>query len=194
MVRSRGYTLVALMLGLTVMTILIASVLPLASAEGQRDREEELIFRGRQYAEAIRVFRRRFGRYPNTLKELYEIKPRSLRKLWKDPITNSDDWGLLSLVNPLQKPPGTSGPQVSSRAPTPTPTPAAGLFGGSGALGPPGSALGPAGPITGVYSKSKKKAFRIYEGRDVYNEWRFSEQSLLRATGAPDAPAGPGGR
>ncbi|MGZ5431090.1 MAG: type II secretion system protein, partial [Thermoanaerobaculia bacterium] len=64
---ARGYTLVALIVGLTVMAILIAAVLPMASAESQRDKEAELIFRGFQYAEGIRNFRRRYGRYPNTL-------------------------------------------------------------------------------------------------------------------------------
>ncbi|MBK6403975.1 MAG: type II secretion system protein [Holophagales bacterium] len=57
-----GYTLVALLVGITVASILIAAVLPLASAQAQREREAELIFRGLQYAEGIRIFRRRFGR------------------------------------------------------------------------------------------------------------------------------------
>ena len=92
-----GYTLVALLVGMTVASILIAAVLPLASAQAQRDREAELIFRGLQYAEGIRVFRRRFGRYPNTLQELLEAKPRSVRKLWKDPMTPDGTWGIVSL-------------------------------------------------------------------------------------------------
>ena len=78
------------------MMILIAAVLPMASAEAQRDKEAELVFRGFQYAEGIRNFRRRYGRYPNTLKEMFEMRPRTLRKLWKDPMTNSDKWGLIT--------------------------------------------------------------------------------------------------
>ncbi len=67
-------------------------------------------------------------------------------------------------------------------APTPAPTP------GFGA--PPATTTG---PVTGVYSLSKKKAFRLFDGRDVYDEWRFTEQTLLNQgpplpTGAP----GPG--
>ena len=60
-----GYTLVALLVAMTVASILIAAVLPLASAQAQRDREAELVFRGLQYAEGIRIFRRRFGRIQN---------------------------------------------------------------------------------------------------------------------------------
>jgi type II secretory pathway pseudopilin PulG len=182
----KGYTLVALLVGLTVMSILIAAVLPLASTQAQRDKEDELIFRGLQYAEGVRLFRRRYGRYPNTLKEMYEIRPRTLRKLWKDPITNSDKWGIASLTTGLPLP-GTSSPvppggASSTPVPTPQPTP------GFGA--PPATTTG---PVTGVYSLSKKKAFRLYNGRDTYDQWRFTEQTLLNQGPAPVQKApGPG--
>ena len=183
---SRGYTLVALMIGMTILAILIAAVLPLASTEAQRDKEDELIFRGLQYAEGIRTFRRRYGRYPNTLKEMFEVRPRTLRKLWKDPITNSDKWGLITLTTgaPLPgmgtpPPPGGARVPTPAAAPTPEPTP------GYGA--PPATGTG---PVTGVYSLSKKKAFRLFDGRDVYDEWRFTEQTLLNQ--GPPVPTGGG--
>jgi type II secretory pathway pseudopilin PulG len=181
---SRGYTLVALVMGMTIMAILIAAVLPLASTEAQRDKEDELIFRGFQYAEGIRGFRRRYGRYPNTLKEMFETRPRTLRKLWKDPITNSANWGIVSLTTgaPL---PGTTSPRPPGGA-SPTPVPTAAPTPGFGA--PPATTTG---PVTGVYSLSKKKAFRLFNGKDVYNEWRFTEQTLMNQ--APQAPAGPPG-
>jgi len=183
---ARGYTLVALVMGMTIMAILIAAVLPLASTEAQRDKEDELIFRGFQYAEGIRGFRRRYGRYPNTLKEMFETRPRTLRKLWKDPITNSLNWGLVSLTTgaPL---PGTTSPRPPGGA-SPTPVPTAAPTPGFGA--PPTAATG---PVTGVYSLSKKKAFRLFNGRDVYSEWRFTEQTLMnQAPQPPAAPPGPG--
>jgi len=49
----------------------------------------------------------------------------------------------------------------------------------------------PAGPITGVYSKSKKKSFKIYQDRDVYADWRFTEASLLGAGVAPPSGSVP---
>ena len=115
-----GYTLVALLVAMTVASILIASVLPLASAQAQREREAELIFRGLQYAEGIRIFRRRFGRYPNALKELLEVKPRSIRKLWKDPMTKNGEWGIIT--NALT-PVTTGGGTGSGLKPQPTPSP-----------------------------------------------------------------------
>lgn len=167
--------MVALLIGIAILTIGTAAVLPLASTQAQRDKEEELIFRGQQYVEGIRIFRKRFGRSPNSLKEMYEVRPRALRKLWKDPITDSNDWGLVTqattttIRRPGDPPPG--GPQPTpSPSPTPSPTPG---FGGKDDSGTPNVPL----PIIGVYSKSTKKSIRVYDGRDTYNEWRFVERS-----------------
>ena len=54
--RAAGYNLVALVVGITVLSILTAAAMPLWSTAIRRDKEEELISRGLQYAEAIRVF------------------------------------------------------------------------------------------------------------------------------------------
>lgn len=187
----RGYTLAAVAVGITVMLVLVAAMLPLASTEAQRDKESELIFRGLQYAEGIRVFRRRFGRYPNTLKELLEVKPRSVRKLWKDPMTNSDAWGLVRVGDPGA---AIGGGRVGGGEPgtLPTPTPAPTKPPGFGGGGPPGSDS-PL-PIAGVYSKSGKTGYRTWEGRDVYSDWKFTEASLaLGPDGASTGVPGPGG-
>ncbi len=189
-----GYTLVALLVGMTVASILIASVLPLASAQAQREKEAELIFRGLQYAEGIRIFRRRFGRYPTSLQELLKVKPRSVRKLWKDPMTKDGEWGIVSLEGtPL---PGTGGsapvggsPFRPTPTPTPRPTPTPGPFGAPGGVtGADGAACG---PVMGVYSKSTEKGYRLWEGREAYNEWKFTEQSLM---GAPAGSGNSGGK
>ncbi len=181
---SRGYTLVALLVGMTVMTVLIAAVLPLASAQAQRDREEELIFRGLQWAEGIRVFRKRYGRYPTTLKEMYEVRPRCVRKLWKDPMDPDGEWGIISSAGapvPGQVPGGTG------LRPTPTPV------GPKRTPGPGEQAA--LGPVMGVYSKVAKKGYRVYDGRDMYNEWRFTEQSVWQGAGStgPETPGGGAG-
>lgn len=191
--REKGYTLVILLVGMTVMSVLIAAILPLASAEVQRSKEDDLIFRGLQYAEGIRNFRRRYGRYPTSLKEMYDVRPRTLRKLWKDPITDSNDWGLITqtagapaqgqpVTGPGAMPPGGTG-----LSPLPTPTPSA------SAKSPFGTPSGtPPGPITGVYSKSKKKAYKIFQGRDVYFDWRFTESLLMGAGTSTQTVPGPG--
>ena len=111
---------------------------------------------------------------------MYEIRPHTIRKLWKDPMTNSDDWGLITLTTGVRLPP----PPPNVPTPTPAPTPTKSPFGS-------GSQTAPSGPISGVYSKSKKKGFRTFDGREVYNEWRFTEASL--GGGPMPCKPGPGG-
>jgi len=96
-----GYNLIILMVLVTVMNIMVAVALPSWSKWAQREKEEELIFRGLQYAEAIRVFQTRHGRPPNTLEELIEVEPRSIRQLYPNPMMENGKWGIL-----VQAPPG----------------------------------------------------------------------------------------
>ncbi len=180
--RGKGYTLVALLVGMTVASILIAAVLPLASAQAQREKEADLVFRGLQYAEGIRIFRRRFGRYPNSLGELLEVKPRSVRQLWKDPMTKDGEWGIVSLEGTAVVPP----PQGQTGRPTPTPTPKPTP---SPFETPPGAGGGDrTGPVMGVYSKSTERGYRLWEGREAYNEWKFTEASLASRGGTTGTP------
>lgn len=209
------------MIGITIMMVMIAAVLPLASTQSQREKEEELIFRGRQYAEGVRTFRRKYGRYPTTLKEMFETRPRTLRKLWKDPVTNANDWSLITMgsLTPIGPPGGggsTSGGTSfggsfgsgsgGGKGPTPTPAPTPEPFGGSGTSGGKGFGAGgtsggtgfgkgpdqpPLLPVMGVRSSSRKKAFRVYQGRDTYFDWQFTEATLaLTGSGANDTPGG----
>jgi len=159
-----GYTLVAVVIGIAILSILIAAVAPAVSTIMRRERETELIFRGKQYARAIVFFQRRYGRFPTSLKELHENRPRTIRKLWKDPMCDCDDWHLLiqgqpdaQTLDPSNRPP----PGVPS-APRPTPGP----FGGVGETKN-------VGPIAGVRSKVHKAALREWRGRRFYDEWRF---------------------
>ena len=82
-----GFNLVVLAVLFTVMNILLAKALPLWSTVIQRAKEEELIFRGLQYGEAIRVFQARFNRAPVRLEELIKVEPRCIRQLWNNPLS-----------------------------------------------------------------------------------------------------------
>lgn len=174
--------MVAVVIGMLILTIVIAGVGPAIGTIGKRDREMELLFRGKQYARAIGLFQRRYGRYPNTLKELLENNPRSIRQLWKDPMCNCSDWYLLILNTPdaipqgapLGGPASAVTPGAVRLPPTPTPVPSA--------FGTPQSA----GPIVGVRSKVHKEALQEWRGRKFYDEWRFIVGDADRESGAFD--------
>lgn len=92
---SRAYNLVVLAVAVTLLNVWVAATLPLWSHQIQRDKEAELIFRGMQYAEAIRIFQQRYNRYPTNLKELIEVEPRCIRQLWENPMREDGRWGLI---------------------------------------------------------------------------------------------------
>jgi len=168
-----GYNMVMLIVALTVLNIMVAAMLPLMSTEIQREKEEELVFRGFQYAEAIRIFKIRFQRSPNKLEELIQVQPRCLRQLWKDPMTKDGKWGLIfegqgAPLQPQQQGQGPGGQQ--------------GQQGNTddngrdeGGLNTPKQGDEVAvGPIIGVYSKSPKASHLVFYGHQRYDEWRFT--------------------
>jgi type II secretory pathway pseudopilin PulG len=151
---------------IAVMAILMAVAVEIVSFQAQREREAELIFRGQQYVEAIRLYKQKYGRNPMRMKELWEADPRVLRLKWKDPITDSDTWGLIFLGQEGREltPPGGRG---RGRRPTPTRTP---IFEREREGGDGGEKIG---PIIGVHSLSTEGSIKIYEGRQQYDEWKF---------------------
>ncbi|HEX4960297.1 MAG TPA: hypothetical protein VF173_05630 [Thermoanaerobaculia bacterium] len=211
--REAGYNLVVLVIAITVMTAMLAAMLPMISQEIRRDKEEELVFRGLQYVEAIRVFQIRFQRLPTKLSELVEVKPRSIRQLWKDPMTDDGKWGLIFQNNDLRPltpqqggaqgfqpvgqngQPAQGGSQPGSPGGQPGQQPGDGSqpTEGSGGFGvpKPGDTVA-VGPIIGVYSKSDKKSILIFNGREHYNEWRFTTDMLSGVIRAPGAAVGGG--
>ncbi|HEY0783186.1 MAG TPA: type II secretion system protein [Thermoanaerobaculia bacterium] len=195
-----GYNLVILVVAITVMGILLAIALPSWGSIIRRDREEELIFRGFQYAEAIRCFFNRYRRYPVRLDELIETSPRSIRQLWKDPMTEDGKWRLLF----------RNGPGVPLQPQVPTANPS-GNGQGKDSQGRDGKDAGnnpdaagqpdgtgkqeiqPVGPIIGVASRSSKEAFLTFNGRQRYDEWEFTVDMLNGTINrGPGAPPGIG--
>lgn len=175
-----GYNLVILMMALTVTNIFIAAAMPKWSHVIRREREEELISRGWQYAEAIRIFQNRFQRLPVRLDELTEVEPRSIRKLWKDPMTEGGRWVLIppgtgpNLTPPPQGPDGRDdqqGPDDGTDAGEEVPD--------NTGIGEKGGTT-QAGPFIGVHSRSTKESILIFNGHDRYDQWQFTVEMLTQ--------------
>lgn len=194
----------ALLVGLSIMAIMMTVVMPVWKQTTQREKEEELIFRGKQYVHAIGLFQRKYANTPPPNLDVL-VEQRFLRKKFKDPITNDDFVPILA----GQTAPGTAQPQPGGRGAAGS-TPAAGgrgqtqpqgstQPGGGRAGGPPvstGTAGQTSGGIMGVASKSKDQSIRLYNGRGHYNEWAFVYIQPQQAPGAGGAPGAttPGGR
>jgi len=94
--RQQGYVLIVMMLFFVLLAISLTAVAPALSQSIRREREIELIHRGKQYVRAIRLFYIKFGRYPVRLEELENTNNvRFLRKRFKDPMMPGGDWRLI---------------------------------------------------------------------------------------------------
>jgi len=183
---------------LTVMGIALAAAIPHWVAIENREREAELIARGFQYAEAIRVFQQRFGRLPNRLKELVEVEPRTIRQLWKDPMTDGESFLVLMEVGSGQvlpidpetgqivvNPPATEPPEEGDNRPQGGRQPQPGRVKPE----PPPGNLGPdfAAPIHGVKSRARGESYRSLFGQSNYGDWEFTVERLIAATTAKNS-------
>ena len=172
-----GYTLAIFVMVIAIMAIMMAAAVEIVSFQAQREKEAELIFRGQQYVEGIRLYQKKYGRYPMRMKELWEADPKVLRQKWTDPITGSDKWGIVFQGQEGQEltVPGGRGPR-----PTPTRTP---VF--ERQRENEGEKVG---PIMGVYSRSTETSIKVYEGRTQYDMWKF----VLKAPAPPGLPPNEG--
>jgi type II secretory pathway pseudopilin PulG len=178
-----GYAMAALLVALAVMSIMMSVVLPVWRHEAQREKEEELVFRGLQYVRAIRLYQAKMRTLPPGFDAL--VDGHFIRKRYKDPITNDDFEPLGAAQQAQPGAPGQTG-QPGGRGPAGNP------FGGgtsqpAGALSA-SSGMVPGG-LMGVRSKSKDESIRVYQGRNHYNEWAF-----VFVNQQPVGPGGPGGR
>lgn len=175
-----GYSLVFLVVLIALLSVTAAATLPEIKKQIQREQEAELIFRGLQYAEAIRVFQQRFGRYPNTLEELLKLEPRSIRQLWADPMTSDGRWALI-LASGSQN--GNTNGQTDEgqgRDLAQASAPASSLRRRAGSEPQP-----PSGPILGVVSRKKGLSIRTFMGKELYTEWRFTANILPKPQVVP---------
>jgi len=192
--------MVVLMMAVTILSVMTAMTLSNWTALSQRDKEEELIFRGLQYAEAIRVFQTRYGRFPVKLEELYKVKPRCIRQLYPDPMTENGEWALIYANGPgtainQRNRRGRGGRRQDQQRGQPVAIqPSRGGEGTpSGLPQSPNPGRGgrrqAAGPIMGVYSKaSVEQTFKVFMEKDQIDQWAFSAELVSGVANAPDRP------
>ena len=140
--------MIALMIAILVLTVFLLMAVPLWQTAMQREAEEELLFRGRQYVTAIGLYLKNHNNlYPQNFEILHLEK--FLRQLYKDPFAADGRWDMVF--------------QDSSDAEAKllvVPADQAKAYFGRAVL-------------VGVCSTSPETAFREYRGKKKYNEWAF---------------------
>ena len=101
--RAEGFTYLGMLLLVTIMGFGLAAFGELYSHAAQRDKEQELLFVGAQFRDAIASYYNRSPgakTYPKTLEDLVEdqrfpMPQHHLRRIYRDPMTESADWAVV---------------------------------------------------------------------------------------------------
>ncbi|MBC7348382.1 MAG: type II secretion system protein [Candidatus Aminicenantes bacterium] len=133
---------------------------PVLETQLRREKEEELIFRGRQYQEAIRLYQQKKpGTYPSSLEEL--VKEKCLRRIYPDPMSENGRWHLLLLPSMTKAGRGSVRAGETQAAEKLLVVPEENLK----------KIRNP--QIVGVVSSSRQKSIKIYQEEEYYNKWLF---------------------
>lgn len=130
---------------------------PSVRTERQREKEEEMIWRGKQYVRAIKLYYRKNGKFPTSIEDLTEPKMGSLRYLrqaYKDPMNKEDGTWRLIFVGPAGQLIGSFKPPQTLQLQGAT-----GAGAGTTQPGTPASAFGSFGSTPGATGNSQQGTF-----------------------------------
>jgi hypothetical protein len=191
---EEGYALLLVVFLTTLMLLATIVAAPSVRTERKREQEEEMIWRGKQYVRAIKLFYRKNGRFPTSLDDLTKPKTGSLRYLrqaYKDPMNKEDgSWRLIYV--------GPAGQLIGSLKPPQT------LQQGAGQPGTPAAALAGQGTTSQSAFGSSQSSFGSSQssfgsGQSAFgsSQSAFGSQSGPGTTGATGTaqgnPSAPGG-
>ncbi|HXV64678.1 MAG TPA: hypothetical protein VEK15_28530 [Vicinamibacteria bacterium] len=185
-----GYVLFGIVILIIILGVSMGAAVPLWEKVVQREREQELIWRGYQYMQAIELYQKKYpGAYPPTMEVLVEQK--FLRKEYPDPMTESGEWRVLRQMSPELQMGGqqqaaarAAGITDANRSQAQMRSPGGRRLPGTSRQGQPtggqfqssiGRGLGDAalGGIVGVASSSDEETFYEVPGKTTYRDWLF---------------------
>jgi len=112
--RQDGYAIMLVLCMATLMLIATMAVAPNILNQGRREREAEMVWRGKQYVRAIKMYYRKTGKFPTSLEDLTKPKIgniRFMRQTYKDPMNSKDGEWRLIYVGPAGQLIGSLKPQ-----------------------------------------------------------------------------------
>jgi len=97
-----GYALLMVMFFLALLVLGAMAAVPNVLTNGKREKETEMIWRGRQYVRGVRMYYFKFHKFPTSLDDLTTPKNgiRFMRQAYKDPMNSSDGSWRLIYVGP----------------------------------------------------------------------------------------------
>lgn len=194
-----GYTLVALLLVMSLLALWAVAAAENVRQQAQREREREAMFRGEQVADAIYAYYRFRGlqgvnSLPTSIDQLLEGIPRGTKKLQilrveaaHDPLSSSGEWKLIGptsqdmagFVRSLTvysggTPPRPRGDMGRLGSVIPIMTNVLDTESTSTAPGGEDDSANSSGPFLGVASRSQRNSVMTYYGIDRHDGWIFT--------------------
>src|SRR5438270_7987086 len=126
-----GFAMLMVMFMATLLLLGAIAAAPYIRTERQREKEEEMIWRGKQYVRGVKLYYKKTGRFPTAVDDLTKPKLGSLRfmrQAYKDPMNKEDGkWRFIyvgpsgQLIGSLKPPqtfqmPGVNGGQPGTPA------------------------------------------------------------------------------
>jgi hypothetical protein len=161
--RQGGYALLLVVFLTSLVVVGTMSIGLRILTEGRREKEQEMIWRGKQYTRGIKLYYRKLGRFPNSMDDL--VKPkignlRFMRQAYKDPMNKEDGAWRLIYVGPAGQLIGSLNPAVSNvqmpggaagaAQPGQAPGNASSTFGGIGGQSGTSGSFSPTGTAPGA--------------------------------------------
>jgi hypothetical protein len=140
-----GYALILIMFFLAMLILLMSEAAPTVLSNVQREKEAELVWRGKQYTRGIRLYYLKMNRFPTSLDDLTKPKTgiRFMRQAYKDPMNQVDgSWRLIYV--------GPNGQLIGSLSDRTIGINGMGTPGVAGGQGVAGSSVLPAGGASGM--------------------------------------------
>lgn len=145
---NSGYALLAAIIAINIFAVLVMKGRSMWEVELQRDLEEELFFRAKQYVFAIEQYMKKNSNLPPQNFDVL-LKGKFLRQRYRDPITNSEKWNIVLRSMTSAKGDLLVVPEDQL------------------------DAYVTQGQIIGVASSSCEEGYRIYRKKKKYCEWAF---------------------
>jgi len=193
---QQGYALLLAVLMMALVVISLAVVRPDVLINGRREKEEEMIWRGKQYVRGIRLYVRYYQmhggatRFPTSLEDLVKNKVgiRFMRQAYKDPVNSADgSWRLIYV--------GPNGQLIGSlkQRPLHANTPGTGGFGSL--FGNPAQSSAASGSLGGSSFGNSSFGNSSF-GNSSFGNSSFGNSSFGNSASSPGANTpgiGPGG-
>jgi len=145
---EHGYALLLVIFLTTLLLISTTVLAPSILTEGRREKEKEMIWRGKQYTRGVKLYYRKMGRFPTSLDDLTKPKLgsiRFMRQAYKDPMNKEDgSWRFIyvgaagQLIGSLKPHQNLQLPQAGGIGTPANALNGPGIPGQPGALGQPG--------------------------------------------------------